>query len=546
MRKNERGSYLGKAPTLLDCTFRDGGYYNNWEFSDQLFQEYLDVIETSSFAMAEVGFRFTQKMVYMGPHAFTTDFYLSSFSLPKTTEIGVMVNASDFGGTGHPENIVRDLFQEQNKSPLTFVRIASHAREIETAVGVSETLLQMGYRVAINLMQISEVPPEELPSLIAPVNELPLFALYVADSLGSLTPAKSGHLFEILSKATALETGIHAHDNLGLALENSLTALSRGGSFADGTLLGMGRGPGNTRSEELALSLASSEDDLRLAVELGEFAFTRFSEMQKRLGWGRNFIYFLAGQRGVHPSYVQEMMSDSRFDYSLALRATHELSQSAANKFDRTVLQSVGLSSTINGELMGSPIKAPRWVPPRVSSAVIIGPAGLSSTAVRELKLFLANHPETLSLSINGSATPRVGDLTYRVVSNPRQASMISEQLQDPSVPWIVPVDRLGANLGASLADLFDHPFRLGSSFSYGNLGIESPIDNVFAYASGIALDSGASTIFLAGFDGLAGADHRNYEMATLLQILVNKYEVRFVSLTKTSLPIETVSVFSL
>ena len=546
MRENDVKLGAGKTPTLLDCTFRDGGYYNNWEFPDELFQNYLDAIDTSQFSMAEVGFRFLPKQVYMGPHAYTSDNYLSTFRLPEKTELGIMVNASDFKGSESLDSLIERLFLEQSNSPLSFVRIASHASEIETAVEVSQRLIQIGYRVAINLMQISEISLSDLPKLLEPVNQLPLFAFYVADSLGSMTPKTSSELFQHLEKITPFKTGIHAHDNLGLALENSLTAVSNGASFVDATILGMGRGPGNTKSEELALALASEDAESQLAVDLGKFAYSSFAEMQTRLGWGRNFTYFLAGQRGVHPSFVQELLADSRFDYSDALQATYELSQLSANRFDRTLLETMKQTEMpdVGGDLGTS--RVPRWAPTMVEAALIVGPAELSSTSVRELRLFLESHSPYLSLSINGSFTPRTGDLTYRVVSNPRQATMLSEVLQDPGIPWIAAVDRVGSQLGAFGAPVFDYPFSLADNFKLGDSGVESPIDNVFAYASGLALQSGATSIYIAGFDGLAGADHRNYEMVTLLNILSNQLGVRVVSLTKTSLPVETVSVFSL
>ena len=43
---------------LLDCTLRDGGYYNNWNFSEKIIQKYLKSIETTGIRYVEIGFRF--------------------------------------------------------------------------------------------------------------------------------------------------------------------------------------------------------------------------------------------------------------------------------------------------------------------------------------------------------------------------------------------------------------------------------------------------------------------------------------------------------
>ena len=42
---------------LLDCTLRDGGYYNNWHFSFQLIQDYLNVISKTKIQYVEINFR---------------------------------------------------------------------------------------------------------------------------------------------------------------------------------------------------------------------------------------------------------------------------------------------------------------------------------------------------------------------------------------------------------------------------------------------------------------------------------------------------------
>ena len=46
---------------VLDCTFRDGGYYNNWDFKDQLVSKYIKNINQSNIDIVEIGFRFLKE-----------------------------------------------------------------------------------------------------------------------------------------------------------------------------------------------------------------------------------------------------------------------------------------------------------------------------------------------------------------------------------------------------------------------------------------------------------------------------------------------------
>ena len=58
---------------ILDCTLRDGGYYNNWNFSKNIIQDYLNNISKTSIRYVELGFRSSKKDYYMGNTAYTSD-----------------------------------------------------------------------------------------------------------------------------------------------------------------------------------------------------------------------------------------------------------------------------------------------------------------------------------------------------------------------------------------------------------------------------------------------------------------------------------------
>ena len=54
---------------ILDCTLRDGGYYNDWDFSKSLVDQYLITMDNSNVDVIEIGFRFLPKKSFLGPYA---------------------------------------------------------------------------------------------------------------------------------------------------------------------------------------------------------------------------------------------------------------------------------------------------------------------------------------------------------------------------------------------------------------------------------------------------------------------------------------------
>ena len=108
---------MGKGKSsvsILDCTLRDGGYYNNWDFSKNLFQIYYNGIIESGVEAIELGFRSLPTNSFMGPFLFTADDYLETLSLSDSVELGVMINASEFFGSEELGiNLINKLFQKR-------------------------------------------------------------------------------------------------------------------------------------------------------------------------------------------------------------------------------------------------------------------------------------------------------------------------------------------------------------------------------------------------------------------------------------------------
>ena len=66
-----------KNINILDCTLRDGGYYNNWDFNLEIVNNYLSALTNLQINTVEIGFRFIpQNNIFMGAFAFSTDNFL--------------------------------------------------------------------------------------------------------------------------------------------------------------------------------------------------------------------------------------------------------------------------------------------------------------------------------------------------------------------------------------------------------------------------------------------------------------------------------------
>ena len=102
---------------LLDCTLRDGGYYNNWDFETHLIQNYLYAMDSLQIDYVEIGFRSLKNDGFKGGAAYSTDTFLNSFDIPKglINKIGVMVNGSELANSKTQISRLEKLFNHKNK-----------------------------------------------------------------------------------------------------------------------------------------------------------------------------------------------------------------------------------------------------------------------------------------------------------------------------------------------------------------------------------------------------------------------------------------------
>ena len=532
--------------TWLDCTLRDGGYYNSWDFPLDVVQSYLYAMADCAVDRVEIGFRSLEIDRYRGFAAYVPDLVLASLDIPPSLQLGVMVNTSELVGAALPmDQQLSLLLPSSSRRQISFVRLATHLEEIQEAVFAAEWLKSEGYEVGLNLMQISEASADRLRDIGSSLNNKAIDVLYIADSLGNLGPHDSALIISILRESWIKPLGIHAHDNRGLALANSLAALDAGAQWVDSTITGMGRGAGNTHSEILVGHLHGRRDASGTTHRLDRLISDYFSPLKEECGWGVNSHYVRAATSGIHPTFIQELLSNTAYSPLEIDAAIDVLGASGAKRFTKERLN----EATAFVEVVESPKGNWNQADLFAGKKVLLLGAGKTVAKHSQALVALASQEDVLVLAANlgGSFPSEVIDA--HIACHPLRMIADSQLYLAMGKPLIAPQELLPAE---GLASLLHNGLlqNLGLSVSpsagiCAETGlIQLPKAQVLAYSLLACLSGGAAEVMLAGFDGYSAEDARRAEEQNLLDgILALEFPgtVRAITPTKYSLPMSSI-----
>ncbi len=519
---------------FLDCTLRDGGYYNAWDFSEALIARYLQAMQSAGVDVVELGFRSLKNEGFTGAAAFTTDDFIRSLDVPKSLTVAVMVNGAELVREDIPqEKALERLFpQEAAHSPVELVRVACHVHEFEKALPAAHWLKERGYRVGFNLMQIADRTEEQVKALAKVATEYPLEVLYFADSFGSMTPDQAAQIIGWLRSEWSGEIGIHTHENMGLALSNTLRALDEGATWVDSTVTGMGRGPGNCRTEELAIEMSSRRGTDANMVPMMELLRIFFKPMQAEYGWGSNPYYYLAGKYGIHPTYIQTMLADSRYSEEDKIAVIEHLRLEGGKKYNARLLNDA--RQFYSSEPAGS------WTPRTAfegKPVLLLGTGPGVAKHRHAIERYIAEHkPVVVALNTQASVDDNLID--YRIACQPvRLLADADEHVKLPQ-PLIAPYSLLPEDLQQSLQgkEVLDFGLRVQDGvFEFGEHSAVVPGSTVLAYALAVIASGNAQDVYLAGFDGYAAGDPRNEEVSGIVREFLHAQEdIRLIAVTPT------------
>lgn len=295
------------APEILDCTLRDGSYVVDFQFSPSDTALISQLLESAGVRLVEVGhgLGLRASLAGKGRAAATDAQYMAVMSSSLTKAAWGMFCIP---GIARLEDL--ELAASMG---MGFVRVGTNVSSAEQAEPYLKKANALGLRVFANMMKSYVLPPRAVAETARRLADQGAQGVYLVDSAGCMVSPLVGEYVSEIRARVDVPVGFHGHDNLHLAVANSLAAWEAGAGFIDTTLQGIGRGGGNAATEVIVALLARA--GAPTGIDLNKLLDTSGALLERipreTTYYGLNII---AGLHGFHSSFLHDVLAQARCD----------------------------------------------------------------------------------------------------------------------------------------------------------------------------------------------------------------------------------------
>ena len=285
---------------ILDTTIRDGSYAVDFKFSCS---DVRDLVRKSH----RIGIEYIEIGHGQGLHASSLE---HGFALQTDEEYMIaareVAETSKLGFFCIPGIARLEDIEIAGHNKIDFIRIGVPVQDYEKAKPYIEKCKAEKMEVFVNFMKTYSATPVEFAKAAAELYAEGVGCVYIVDSAGSMSADDIGEYIDTTRQMSEIEIGFHGHNNLGLAVDNTLYCVKKGIGFIDCSFQGLGRSLGNASLEQVVMVMERrgyhTGFDIPRLLEYG-YAGLRNIVREKLV----NPLDYMCGYAGFHSSFLKDI-----------------------------------------------------------------------------------------------------------------------------------------------------------------------------------------------------------------------------------------------
>lgn len=324
---------------ILDCTLRDGGYINDWGFGFHTIRDIIKKLVNSQVDYVEVGF--------LRNCAYDRDKSLFN----NCAEIAPVLPDKQ-GNTMFTAMALHNKYDISKLEPydgktIDALRVTFHDYDIDEGLSFIQKAQTKGYKVFCNPINIMGYSDEMLLKLFQKVNQIHPYAFSIVDTFGSMMKPDLQRIYSLaehnLEKSIVI--GLHLHENLALSysLAQEFIAMKSAErrSVIDGSMLGMGRVPGNLCLELIMDYMNKTQGcayDVNPVLDGIDDHIARLKQIEP---WGYSTAYALSAKYNLHRNYAEFLLGKGRLRAKQINRILASVEEDKKAAYDEEYIESL-------------------------------------------------------------------------------------------------------------------------------------------------------------------------------------------------------------
>ena len=487
---------------LLDCTLRDGGYVNDWEFGYDNIVNIYERLVSAKVDIIEVGFIDERRLYDVNRSIFP-----DTESVGRTFEkLGkgnsVIVGMIDYGTCGI------EKVQEQQDSFLDGIRVIFKKEKMHQAIDFCKLVKAKGYKVFAQAVSITSYDEATFHELLELVNELEPYAFSLVDTYGLLHKGDLQRYLQMADEGLKPDIGIgyHAHNNFQLAYSNCIELLEhpmKRRMLVDGSLYGMGKSAGNAPIELLSRYMNDHCGKAYHVSQLLEAIDVNILDIYRRTPWGYAFKFYLSASNDCHPNYVTYLQEKRKLSVKSISEILDAISPDKKLLYDSDYIEQLYLqyqTKECEDKADRERLKKLLLENEKKRPVLLLGPGKNINAQQEKVKTYIQ---ETDPIVIAINFLPEELPVNILFISNAKRYVQLSTKLLQLSSQ--IPI------IATSNVTSVGKPFEYVLNYS-ALLDEEAWIvDNPLIMFLRLLEQFGVKDVFLAGFDGFSAAETANY-----------------------------------
>lgn len=296
---------------LLECTLRDGGYINDWNFGKSAIADIIEKLEKANVDIIELGFLKDEpyqenRTVFNDVEQITA---LISNKKPNINYAAMIEVVNPI-----PLPMVKERTEDSIDTIRVIVWKTKHDEKgnivdaLEEGYKYCEGIVKKGYNLCVQPARVDQYSDSEFVTMIKKFEQLNPMAIYIVDSWGTLNTDRIMHYVNLadMNLKANIAIGYHGHNNLMQAFGNATTFINSNINrdlIVDSSVYGIGRGAGNLNTEIFAKYL---NETLEKKYEISPMIYVYeeyIKEIFKEHEWGYSIPYYLTAKYNCNPNY---------------------------------------------------------------------------------------------------------------------------------------------------------------------------------------------------------------------------------------------------